>query len=133
MSQLHGSLATTQLPPAVEITWANGLGARFSLIPIDAAFDCSCVISETIQEVPVAYGRLKLIPCPLLIPAPHSPAPEPGLMQVLTPFGTTFQPLLVSSDLALLGLNGNWLPDLPCGDSHWVAGTDPTGPTVTFP
>ena len=60
----------------------------------------SWVISESIQAVPVAYGRVKDRPWPCLTPAPH----RLGLVQVVVPFGVTFQPWLDSSDLALAGL-----------------------------
>src|SRR6266568_4218818 len=102
-SQSHGIFATTQLPAAIAVTWSNGLGSRFSLIPIDAAFDCSCVISDVIHDTPVAYGKLKLSPVPFLIPGPHLA----GSVQVLTPSGTTFQPWLASRFFALPGLYGN--------------------------
>src|ERR1700691_3771803 len=101
-----------QLPAARAVTWLNGLASRFSLIPIAAALDCSWVISEVIQDTPVAYGKLKLSPVPAVIPAPHSSAAEPGFTQVVTPFGTTFQPWLVSRSLALVGLYGNGSPCL---------------------
>src|SRR6202050_4700797 len=53
MSQLHGSFATTQLP-ACAPSWLNVLGSRFSLMPIDAALDCSAVTSDWTHEVPLA-------------------------------------------------------------------------------
>src|SRR6185312_8631903 len=129
MSQLQDSLATTQLPAAMAVTWSNGLGCRFSLIPTDAALACSWVISEVIQPTPVAYGRLKLRPEPWLIPGPHLA----GSVQVVTPFGTTFQPWLVSSFFALAGLYGYGLPALRCGDRNEVTGLLATGPTVGTP
>src|SRR5580693_6842375 len=129
MSQSQGSLATTQLPPATEITWANGLGSRFSLIPTAAALDCSCVISASIHAVPVAYGRVKLMPCPFLTPGPH----RLGLAHVDTPLGATVQPWLVSTDLALAGSYGKAWPALPLGDKNAVGGVSDTGPTVSVP
>ena len=71
-------------------------------MPTSEALDCSWVISDAIQSVPVAYGRLKHeLPGPWLMPGPHMAA---GSVQVVVPFGTTFQPWLVSSALALAGL-----------------------------
>src|SRR5215472_19103700 len=132
-SQSHGIFATLQLAAARAVTWANGLGARFSLIPIRAALDCSCAISASIQANPVAYGRLKLRAVPAVIPAPQYPGAVPGFTQVVVPFGTTFQPLLASRSLALPGLYGYGSPALPLPDSQLVTGAAPTGPTVTFP
>ena len=43
---------------------------------------------------------------PAGMPAPHSPAPVPGLAQVSVPFGTTLQPLAFSSGRGTAGLNG---------------------------
>src|SRR5580700_10902981 len=116
MSQLHGIFATTQLPAASAVTWSNGLASKFSLIPIDDALDCSCVISAVTQATPVAYGRLKLSPWPILTPAPH----RLGLVQVETPPGTTFQPWLVSRLLAFAGLYGYGSPCLPFDDRNEV-------------
>src|SRR5208282_3202749 len=129
MSQLHGVFATTQLPPASATTWANGLGSRSSLIPTAVALDLSWVISASIHAVPDAYGRVKLSPCPFLIPGPH----RPGSAQLDTPSGTTVQPWLASSDLALAGSYGNRSPALPCGDRNGVTGASATGPFVVTP
>src|SRR5579863_6028997 len=109
MSQAQEMCATTQLPPAIAVTWLNGLGSRFSLMPSELALDCSCVISEAIQSVPVAYGKLKVSAWPCFTPVPHSE----GSVQVVLPFATTFQPWLVSRSLALVGLYGNGSPCLP--------------------
>src|ERR1700761_2028429 len=68
MSQLHGILPATQLPPAP--TWAAGLGSRFSLTPTCAAFDWSSSIVEVIQPTPLTYGKLKLMVLPAGIPGP---------------------------------------------------------------
>ena len=87
-------------------------------MPTVLAFDWSWVISDAIQSVPVLYGRVKLSACPCLTPAPHSD----GVLQVVTPFGTTFQPWLVSSCLASVGLYGKGSPCLPFGDRYWVDG-----------
>lgn len=76
------------------------------------ALDCSCVISDSIQDVPVAYGRVNDSPWPALTPAPHLP----GSVQVVVPLGVTFQPLPLSSCLAFPGLYGNGSPALPCED-----------------
>src|ERR1700733_3785430 len=100
MSQLQELCVTTQLPPPIAVTWLNGLGSRLSLMPSVLALDCSCVISEAIQSVPVAYGRVKLSAWPFFTPAPHSD----GLVQVVLPPFTTSQPWLVSRSLALVGL-----------------------------
>ena len=54
MSQLHGILATTQLPADAATTVLNGSGLRFSLMPSAAAFDCSWVSSAWIHACPVA-------------------------------------------------------------------------------
>src|SRR5258708_2800535 len=129
MSHPHETLATLQLPAAAAITWFKGSGSRFSLIPILAALDCNCRISDAIQPVPVAYGRLKVRPVPLVMPGPH----RLGVTQVDTPFGTTFQPLLASRLLAWPGSYGNGSPCLPLAESHEVTGALPTGPTVRFP
>src|ERR1700743_4030883 len=102
MSQAHEMCAATQLPPAIAVTWLNGFGSRLSLMPTVLAFDWSWVISDAIQSVPVLYGRGKLSACPCLTPAPHSD----GVLQVVTPLGTTFQPWLVSSCLDSVGLDG---------------------------
>src|SRR5215469_7104318 len=126
MSQLQEVCATTQLGAPMAVTWLNGLGSRFSLIPTSAAFDCSWLISESIQLTPVAYGKLNTSWWPLLIPGPQ----RLGSWQVVTPLGTTFQPWLASSALALSGLYGNGSPCLPWGDRYCVAGYVPTGPTV---
>src|SRR5215469_4955034 len=99
MSQPQEILATTQLPAASAVTWLNGSGTRLSLIPTVAALEARCVISDSIHAVPVAYGRVKLIPCPFLIPGPH----RLGLAQVDTPPGFTVQPWLASSDFARAG------------------------------
>ena len=48
----------------------------------------------------MAYGRLNDRPWPDLTPLPH----WLGLVQVLVPLGTTFQPWLDSRLLALVGL-----------------------------
>src|SRR3984885_6129603 len=122
MSQLHGILATTQLPASVETTLSNGSGFRFSLIPTPAALDCSCSSSCAIHALPVAYANVKLSGVPLVTPAPQSPAAEPALAQVVVPFGATLQPLLGSSDCALDGRWGNVPPFWPCRDSHGAAG-----------
>src|SRR5258706_9239040 len=133
MSQSHGIFATLQLPPARAVTCANGLGSRLSLIPIVAAFDCSCCITDPIHAVPLAYGMVKLSVEPAVTPAPQSRAAVPGFTQVDVPFGTIFQPLLASRVFALPGLNGNGPPALPWDDSHVVAGEAPTRPTVALP
>src|SRR5215472_13125561 len=100
MSQLHGILATLQLPAARAVTWLNGLGCRLNLIPASEALDCSCCISWVIHVVPVAYGRLNCRPWPCLMPGPHLL----GSVQVLTPSGVTFHPWLDSSSFSLVGL-----------------------------
>src|ERR1700685_2916918 len=100
MSQSQEMCATTQLPAAIAVTWSNGLGSRLSLMPTPEALDCSWVISCAIQSVPVAYGRVKESGWPCLMPAPHLA----GSVQVVVPFGTTVQPLLVSRSFALVGL-----------------------------
>ena len=51
---------TTQLPPARAMTWLNGSGLRFSLMPTAAALDCSWVISEVIHAVPFANGSCEV-------------------------------------------------------------------------
>src|SRR5271165_3110085 len=129
MSQSHGILATTQLPAASAVTWLNGLGSRFSLIPSASALDCSWVISASVQADPVAYGKLKFSAVPAVIPGPH----RLGVAQVVVPPGTTVQPWLVSRLLALAGLYGNGSPALLWGDRNGVTGLLPTGPTVTVP
>src|SRR5579872_2469071 len=106
MSQAQEMCATTQLPPPMAVTWLNGLGSRLSLMPSVLALDCSCVISEAIQSVPVAYGRLKVSAWPFLMPVPHAD----GLVQVVLPLSTTFQPWLVNRFLAWVGLYGNGSP-----------------------
>src|SRR5271169_3423475 len=118
MSQSQGILATTQLPAASAVTWSNGLGTRLSLIPTAAALAARCVISDSIHAVPVAYGRVKLSPCPFLIPGPH----RAGSAQVDTPPGTTVQPWLASRDFALA-----------LGDRNDVTGASATGPFVMIP
>src|SRR5579871_5417589 len=118
MSQLHEVLATTQLGAATEVTWLNGLGSRLSLMPMVLALDWSWVISWAIHSVPVAYGRLKVSGWPCLTPGPHLD----GVWQVVEPLGTTCQPLLLSSDEALVGLYGNGSPCLPLADRYCVDG-----------
>src|ERR1700722_3475936 len=100
MSQLHEILATTQLPAAIAVTWLNGLGSRLSLMPTCDALDWSWVISCAIPSVPVAYGRVKDSCWPCLMPAPHLA----GSVQEVVPPATTFQPWLVSSCFAFVGL-----------------------------
>src|SRR5690348_1894442 len=129
MSQLHGILATLQLPAARAVTWLNGLGCRLILIPTREPLDCSCCISWVTHWVPVAYGRLNCRPWPCLTPGPH----RLGLVQVLTPLGVIFQPWLDSRLLALSGLYGNGLVVLSCGDINGVSGVSPTGPGVSVP
>src|SRR5580704_14252777 len=109
MSQLQELWVTTQLPPPMPVTWLNGLGSRLILMPTVLALDCSWVISDAIHSVPVAYGRLKVSAWPCFTPVPHSD----GLVQVVLPLLTTFQPWLVSRSLALVGLYGNGSPCLP--------------------
>src|ERR1700722_13250109 len=118
MSQSQELWVTTQLPPPIPVTWLNGLGSRLSLMPSVLALDCSWVISEEIQSTPVAYGRLKVSAWPIFTPAPHSD----GFVHVVLPFGTTFQPWLVSRSLALVGLYGTGPPCLPWADRYWVDG-----------
>src|SRR5215472_19265619 len=103
MSQAHEVCATMQFGAATAVTWLNGFGVRLILMPSCEALDCSWVISDSIQEVPLAYGRLKTSACPFLTPAPHLA----GSVQVVEPFGTTFQPWLVSRVFAWVGLYGN--------------------------
>ena len=129
MSQLHGVLTATQLAAATDVTWLIGSGCRFSLIPACAALDCSSAISDASQPRPLAYGKWKLRVLPWAIPGPHLA----GSAQLVAPPGTTFQPWLDSSPLALAMLNGNGSPCLPFGDRNLVTGTLPTGPTVTEP
>src|ERR1700751_340264 len=50
MSQSHGVLVTTQLPPASAITSLADIRFRFSLIPSAAALDCSALISSVTQS-----------------------------------------------------------------------------------
>src|SRR6516225_4967832 len=52
MSQLHGSLATLQLPTACSTTWPNDSGRGLTLMPTSEALDWSRVISCAIQLVP---------------------------------------------------------------------------------
>src|SRR6516225_8501852 len=52
ISQLHGSLATLQLPAASAAIWPNDSGCRLILMPASEALDRSCVISCAIQLVP---------------------------------------------------------------------------------
>jgi hypothetical protein len=40
------------------------------------------------------------------MPAPHSPAPDPGFVHVVVPPGTTFQPLAFNVAAAVVGLKG---------------------------
>src|ERR1700735_4832831 len=101
----------------------------FSLIPTCAAFDCSSVISDASQLKPLAYGKLKLSALPWAIPGPHLA----GSTQVVGPPGTTFQPWLVSSALALAMLNGNGSPFFPSADRNLLTGVLPTGTTATGP
>ena len=54
MSQLHGRLATLQLPEYAPTTVLNVPGFRFSLMPSAAALDCSWVSSDTCHACPVA-------------------------------------------------------------------------------
>jgi hypothetical protein len=98
-------------------------------MPACAAFDCSSLISDASQLSPLAYGKLKLRVLPWAIPGPHSA----GSVQLVLPPGTTVQPWLDNSVLALATLNGNGSPCLPLGDRNLVTGTLPTGPTVTEP
>ncbi len=113
MSQLHEVCATWQLGAEIAVTWLNGLGSRLILMPSCEALDCSCVISDSIQEVLVAYGRVNdKASRPAWTPGPHLA----GVVQVVEPLATTFQPLLVSSCLAMDGLYGNGSPALPCED-----------------
>src|SRR5215510_14554323 len=53
-SQLHGSLATLQLPTASVAIWPKGSGRGFILMPASEASDWSCVISRASQVVPAA-------------------------------------------------------------------------------
>src|SRR5580700_11785080 len=103
-------------------------------MPTCAAFDCRAAIADASQPRPVAYGKLKLRVLPLGIPGPHLA----GSAQVVVPPGTTVQPWLDSSALALAMLNGYGpCPDLvaawPAGDRNLLTGTLPTGPTVGEP
>src|SRR5271156_6355222 len=103
-------------------------------MPTCAAFDCRASIADASQPRPVAYGRLKLRALPLAIPGPHLA----GSAQVVVPPGTTVQPWLDSSALALAMLNG-YAPvpastsALPAGDRNLLTGVLPTGPTVGSP
>src|ERR1700733_8493878 len=129
MSQSHDTLRAPQLAAATEVTWLSGWGSMFSLMPTCAALDCSSVISDASQVKPLAYGKLKTSVLPWAIPGPHLA----GSTQVGAPPGTTFQPWLVSSALALAMLNGNGSPFLPSADRNLLTGVLPTGPTVTEP
>src|SRR5579863_7912739 len=102
MSQLHGALMTTQLPPTWEITSANGLGIGCSLIPTREPADWSWSISDSTQPTPLSNTKLKLSGVPLVMPGPHLA----GSVQVVVPFGTTVQPWLASTVLALPGSYG---------------------------
>ena len=98
-------------------------------MPSVLALDCSWVISDAIQSVPVAYGRVKVSAWPCLTPVPHSD----GLVQVVLPVRTTFQPWLVSRSSPWSGYRGTGRPACPLADRNWVAGWVPTGPTVCRP
>lgn len=56
--------------------------------------------------VPLGYMRVKSSGSPALIPVPQSPGLVPGRVQVVTPFGTTFQPWSASRARAAATLNG---------------------------
>src|SRR6185437_1422517 len=109
MSQAQEARSVTQLPPAMAVTWLNGMGSSLSTMPAALAPDRSRVISAATQPVPVAYGRVKLSACPGLIPGPH----RAGTAQVVMPPGTTFQPWLASNCRAAAGLYGNGSPGAP--------------------
>ena len=69
---------------------------------------------------------------PAGMPAPHSPAPVPGLAQVSVPFGTTVQPFAFSRDEAAAGLNGYGLVDAVAG-VNGLFGSTGTGPKAWPP
>ena len=64
---------------------------------------------------------------PAGIPAPHWPAPVPGLAQVSVPPGTTFQPWLFSILTAVGTLNGYGFFTAFAG-VYGLVGMDGTGP-----
>src|ERR1700684_2489584 len=72
--------------------------------PSDASASDSSAPTDETDSGWLAQTNLNGVPAG--IPAPHSPAPVPGLTHVDWPFGTTFQPLAFSSDTALAGLYG---------------------------
>src|ERR1700683_3558254 len=129
MSQSHDTLTATQLAAATEVTWLIGWGSMLSLMPTCAAFDCSSVISDASELKPLPYGKLKLSVVPWATPGPHLA----GSTQVVGPPGTTFQPWLVSSALALAMLDGNGSPFFPSADRNLLTGGLTTRPSVTEP
>src|ERR1700676_2950120 len=82
----------------------RGACARVIWMPARAKSAASCCISWVAVGVPLTYSSLKDARCPRLTPAPHSPAPLPGFVQVLTPPALTVQPLFCSNDTASDGL-----------------------------
>ncbi len=69
---------------------------------------------------------LNEIPSPCLIPAPH----RLGFVQVVVPFGTTFQPWLVSSCCAVDGANAHGLNEMADVLTSGLGGENGMGPQV---
>src|ERR1700682_1893826 len=78
----------------------SGACVRVIWMPARAKSGASSCISWVAVGVPLTYSSLNDAACPCLTPEPHSPAPVPALVQVLTPPGLTVQPLLCSNATA---------------------------------
>src|ERR1700719_2661350 len=102
MSQVHAAPGAQGV--AAARTVFSGACDSLIWIPARAKSATSRCISTVAVGVPLTYWSLKDATWPCLMPAPHSPAPVPGLEQVLTPPGLTLQPSRCSSATAAVGL-----------------------------
>src|SRR5580693_8882506 len=129
MSHVHAdpALQGTAFP----MTVSNGAVVRSIAIPASAKSDLSCAISWSSEAWPLSYWRLSAALAPALTPAPHSPVPMPGLVQVLVPPGLTVHPFALSSAIAAVGLYGYGF-DFSNESTKVELGFTGTGPYVGY-
>src|SRR5699024_3290896 len=122
MSQVHSSPGSQTWLTATE----SGTSWMFSSIPAWANWLWISAIIRDVAVNPDWLTTVKESPSPFSMPSPHCPSPVPGSAHVLTPSGSTSQPLSSSSWTAASGSNWQAQPSVVPAEP----GSCGTGPQV---
>src|SRR5580700_9253311 len=117
---------------ATSTTWSNVPLCSVTAMPTFFASDAQSVSISPKYAGSLMYSTLNASLVPAGMPLPHSPAPVPGLAQVLTPPATTFQPCDFSRLPAVVILNGYGFVIALAG-LYGDTGTAGTGPYASPP